>query len=290
MKTNLKIDKIVKKATRKVLKESIYDQSFEPSFEPGYYICQETDYDNGDVDCWIGDEKDARECEYSSEGSSDGPYETYEDAYNSAIKQGMNIDSLNENCLSDKNRVKTLNESQLNNLVTKIVKESVKKVLNKSKKSCSKIFEEYNRQQYMKVGQTLYNYVLYIFKYLESEPKKSLAYCQQAIKYAQQNNEENISRNLQNVKSRIGGNYAMTDIAKNALIDIYRNLRERLGKSVAQPPQQSRVFTQQDYYNINNGRYSEVNPEAAHTGWYQGKITQNEYYKVCEAHGVEPKY
>jgi predicted acylesterase/phospholipase RssA len=45
------------------------------SFKKGYYVCVDTDYNNGgQVAFYIGDEKDARMASMSSEGYAKGPF------------------------------------------------------------------------------------------------------------------------------------------------------------------------------------------------------------------------
>ena len=42
---------------------------------PGYYVCVDTDYSNGcRVECFIGDEHDAKALSMSSEGYAEGPF------------------------------------------------------------------------------------------------------------------------------------------------------------------------------------------------------------------------
>ena len=45
------------------------------SFKKGYYVCVDTDYNNGgQVNCYIGNERDARMASMSSEGYAEGPF------------------------------------------------------------------------------------------------------------------------------------------------------------------------------------------------------------------------
>lgn len=52
----------------------------------------------------------------------------------------------------------------------------------------------------------------------------------------------------------------------------------------------SSIGTQQDYNALNRGDYRSVNPSIAYSMWKKGQITQNEYLRVCQANGVQPKY
>jgi len=50
-------------------------------FKRGYYVCVDTDYnDGGRVKCYIGNERDAKWASMSSEGYTKGPYMTRKEA------------------------------------------------------------------------------------------------------------------------------------------------------------------------------------------------------------------
>jgi hypothetical protein len=77
--TESELKKVIAESVKKVLKEN---QEF--------YVCGESVYGEGDH-YWIGDRKDAKYCKKSSEGFSEGPFRTEEEALAWANKNGINI-------------------------------------------------------------------------------------------------------------------------------------------------------------------------------------------------------
>lgn len=72
----------------------------------------------------------------------------------------------------------------------------------------------------------------------------------------------------------------------------YREDADRRNREAAEAERRrgSSIGTSADYDAINRGDYGRVNPNIAYSMWRKGQITQNEYYRVCERNGVQPKY
>ena len=104
---NKKLNSIVESVVKEVLKESKYFDGYESPEEEGFYVCVDTDYSNGGkVTSFVGDIDDAKEAVNSSEGYVKGPFNTREEAFSYAQKNGLNpieFDDmqLNETALHD---------------------------------------------------------------------------------------------------------------------------------------------------------------------------------------------
>lgn len=77
--TESELRRVISESVKRVLKEN---QEF--------YVCGETVYGEGDH-YWIGNRKDAKYCKKSSEGFSEGPFRTEEEALAWADKNGINV-------------------------------------------------------------------------------------------------------------------------------------------------------------------------------------------------------
>lgn len=96
--TESELKKIISESVKRVLKEN---QEF--------YVCGETVYGEGDH-YWIGDRKDAKYCKKSSEGFSEGPFRTEEEALAWANKNGININDGSDKNVQNNNRGLDANE------------------------------------------------------------------------------------------------------------------------------------------------------------------------------------
>lgn len=93
--TESDIHKIVKESVNMVLNELNLDQfkkskMFNSDKPKGFYICIETMYGYGDS-AWIGNEKDAKMVERSSEGNAIGPFRTHSEALKQAYRRGIKL-------------------------------------------------------------------------------------------------------------------------------------------------------------------------------------------------------
>ena len=96
--TESELRKVISESVKRVLKEN---QEF--------YVCGETVYGEGDH-YWIGDRKDAKYCKKSSEGFSEGPFRTEEEALAWENKNGININDGSDKNVQNNNRGLDANE------------------------------------------------------------------------------------------------------------------------------------------------------------------------------------